>query len=183
LIEETALNAIIEKLKQSGVSHVAVIPAKDIVIDERVRLKCQIPLCDSYNRNLTCPPHVPSVDEFRRVLGCFTKAILVQMSEKLTDNRQDTFILANRLHELINLGETEAFKVGFRFAMGLIGSSCRLCDECAGITPGEPCRFPFKARPSMSAMGIDVIATTEKAGIPVVFPVADTVTWTGVILL
>jgi len=183
LTEEKALNVIIEKLKKSGVSHVAVIPAEDIVIDERVRLKCQVPLCDSYNKNLTCPPNVPSVDEFRRVLGRFTRAILVQMSEKLTENRQDAFILANRLHELINLGETEAFKVGFRFATGLIGSCCRLCDECVGVNQGQICRYPFKARPSMSAMGIDVVATTEKAGMPVAFPVTDTVTWTGVILL
>ncbi|MBN2516547.1 MAG: DUF2284 domain-containing protein [Deltaproteobacteria bacterium] len=183
MIEEKALNAIIKKLKESGVSHVVVIPAEDIVIDERVRLKCQVPLCESYNKNLTCPPNVPSVDEFRRVLDRFTRAILVQMSDTLTENRQDAFVLANRLHELINLGETEAFKVGFRFAMGFIGSCCRLCDECAGVIPGEPCRFPFKARPSMSAMGIDVIATATKAGLPVEFPVSDTVTWTGIILL
>jgi predicted metal-binding protein len=35
----------------------------------------------------------------------------------------------------------------------------------------------------MEAMGIDVIATAEKAGLPVTFPVKNRVTWTGLILL
>jgi predicted metal-binding protein len=35
----------------------------------------------------------------------------------------------------------------------------------------------------MEAMGIDVIATTEKAGLPVSFPISDRVTWTGLILI
>jgi predicted metal-binding protein len=35
----------------------------------------------------------------------------------------------------------------------------------------------------MEAMGIDVIATAEKAGLPLTFPIEDKVTWTGLILL
>jgi len=177
------VDKIISTLKDKGASAVKLIPMANIVVDDRVRLKCQVPLCDSYNKNLTCPPNVPSVDEFRKTLALFSRAILVQTSSPLKEIPEDAFASARKLHELINLGENEAFKTGFRFATGLIGSCCRLCDECVGVTGSQVCRYPFKARPSMSAMGIDVIATTEKAGLPVAFPVTDTVTWTGIILL
>jgi len=181
--EDDVVKRIVSILRQEGATRVEVIPASGIVIDERVRLKCQVPLCDSYNRNLTCPPHAPSIDAFRKTLSLYTNAVIVQVSQPFDGVSDDAFALANRLHELINWGETEAFKAGYRFAVGLIGSCCRLCEECAAVNPGERCRFPFKARPSMSAMGIDVIATTEKAGLSVKFPVTDAVTWTGVILL
>jgi len=46
-----------------------IIDIEDIVVDERVRLKCRIPLCDSFDRNLMCPPRLPSLDEFRQALS------------------------------------------------------------------------------------------------------------------
>jgi predicted metal-binding protein len=35
----------------------------------------------------------------------------------------------------------------------------------------------------MEAMGIDVLATLEKAGLPGRFPVRDRVDWTGLLLI
>lgn len=178
------LEKIIASLKNRGISRGKVIQVQDIVVDERVRLKCQIPLCDSFNRNLMCPPRLPSVDEFRRALSGFSLALLIQLSADLEEPR-DAFRHAKRLHELVNVGEKEAFDAGFRFATGLIGGCCRLCDECVAATPAgsTACRFPFKARPSMEAMGIDVVATVETAGWSSSFPVTDRVTWTGLILV
>jgi predicted metal-binding protein len=52
------------------------------------------------------------------------------------------------------------------------------------VKPGGRCAHPFKARPSMEAMGIDVTATTEKAGLEVPsYPIDQSVTWTGLVLL
>jgi len=45
------------------------------------------------------------------------------------------------------------------------------------------CRFPFQARPSLEAMGIDVVATLKNVGLSLAFPVQGRVTWTGLILL
>jgi len=181
----TALEEIILSLKKQGASRGKVIGIKDIVVDERVRLKCQIPLCDSYNRNLMCPPRLPTAALFRNALVKFSRAILIQVSADI-DQPGDAFLHAKKLHELVNRGEKEAFEAGFRFAAGLIGGCCRLCEICVAADPrtaGTPCRFPFKARPSMEAMGIDVIATTESAGWSSVFPVTHHVTWTGLILV
>ena len=182
------LDDIISLLKERGASAVVLTNVADIVVDERVRLKCRVPVCDTYNKNLMCPPYVPSVAEFREALTNYTQAILIQVSALLHEThahapREEVFIPARELHELVNLGEREAFEAGFRFAAGFIGGCCRLCDECVAAQGGTSCRFPFKARPSMEAMGIDVIATAEKAGLPVTFPVKNRVTWTGLILL
>jgi predicted metal-binding protein len=182
------LHTIISLLKEGGSSDVVLINSAGIVVDERVRLKCQVPVCDSYNKNLMCPPYVPSVAEFRETLKCYKKAILLQVSAELNETSasaptEEVFLPARKLHDLVNVGEKEAFTQGFRFAAGFIGGCCRLCDECVAIHGGTHCRVPFKARPSMEAMGIDVMATVEKVGLPVSFPISNRVTWTGLILL
>jgi predicted metal-binding protein len=185
---EKNLQSIISLLKEQGASDVVLINTADIVVDERVRLKCRVPVCDSYNKNLMCPPYVPPVAEFQKTLKKYEQGILLQVSAELNEKyasapTEEVFLPARKLHELVNAGEKEAFTAGFRFAAGFIGGCCRLCDECVAVHGGMHCRFPFKARPSMEAMGIDVMATVEKADLSVSFPISNRVTWTGLILL
>ncbi len=183
------MERIFSVLKEQGASEVHLIPVKSIVVDERVRLKCQIPLCDTYGRNLMCPPNLPSVEDFRRALGRFSQGILIQVSASIPmqsggNLSEDVFASARKLHELVNRGERMAFEGGLHFATGLIGGCCRLCDECVAVLGETKCRFPFKARPSMEAMGIDVFSTLENVGLPVAgLPICDRVTWTGIILI
>ena len=47
----------------------------------------------------------------------------------------------------------------------------------------EQCRHPFEARPSMEAVGIDVVATAEAAGLSVELPAEDHPAWTGLLLI
>ena len=186
--KSASIRKIISTLKKEGATEACLIHARDVVVDERVRLKCRIPICDAYGRNLMCPPYVPLVADFRTALKKFSDALLIQLTVSLPKKPKgpgkEVFVPAKRLHELINLGEKLAFEEGFRFATGLIGGSCRLCEKCAGVKPGGRCAHPFKARPSMEAVGIDVTATTEKAGLKAAsFPIGKSVTWTGLILL
>jgi predicted metal-binding protein len=187
--QKNALETIISSLKERGASSVVRINVADIVVDERVRLKCRVPMCSSYHRNLMCPPYVPTIAEFREALNLYSIAILLQVSAELEKTyanapSEEVFVPAKKLHELIHFGEKEAFAGGFRFAAGFIGGCCRLCDECVAVDGSTRCRFPFKARPSMEAVGIDVIATAEKAGLSIdSFPISNRVTWTGLILL
>ncbi len=183
-----SLRKVIDTLKKKGASEVKIIKASDVIVDERVRLKCQVPICDSYGKNLMCPPYLPSVMDFRDALARYDRALLVQLSvplhKKTKGKAKEVFDPARVLHELINLGERLCFEAGFRFATGLIGGCCRLCEVCIVMEPEGHCRHPFRARPSMEAMGIDVIGTLEKAGLPLLrFPVQEKVVWTGLILL
>jgi predicted metal-binding protein len=65
--------------KKLGANNAIPMNAKDVVVDERVRLKCLVPPCDDYGLNLMCPPYVMSVQEFREVLskyihgGCLSR--------------------------------------------------------------------------------------------------------------
>jgi predicted metal-binding protein len=53
---KTNINQLRDEAIQLGATMAKIIPVSSIVIDERVRLKCLVPLCDKYNQNLMCPP-------------------------------------------------------------------------------------------------------------------------------
>lgn len=87
-----------------------------------------------------------------------------------------------RLCEIINQIESTCIREGYRFAAGLSAGGCILCDECVGASSGLPCRHPFRARPSMEAMGIDVVATAQRAGMQLDFAQDKARVWVGLIL-
>lgn len=177
-----------------------IIPARDVVVDERVRLKCAVPRCGCYGTHLLCPPNLTTVDEFRRILSRYKLGIIVQV-ESVVDSSDKargrlTGSLCKRiesvtgsrawqvkLHRLVNKIETTAFKKGYYLAAGFIGGECSLCRVCVSPYSAKPCRHPFEARPSMEAMGIDVIGTCRKARMPVSLSSRERVRWTGLILL
>jgi predicted metal-binding protein len=59
-----------------GASAAVTVPADQVSVDERVRLKCTIPRCLRAGETPNCPPHVPDVDLIRRALGRFAWAVL-----------------------------------------------------------------------------------------------------------
>lgn len=134
---------------ERGAVSAEIIPAHEVVFDERAIHKCQYG-CPSYGRYLTCPPYTPTPSEFEKALRTFKWAVVVECD------------LAN-LNRLVVEVEKEAMRKGYYLALGLKGQRCFLCEEC--VPPGEPCRDPLNARPSMSGLGINLFATLKKAGI------------------
>jgi predicted metal-binding protein len=179
-----------------GASRAVVMLASDVAVDERVRMKCLVPRCEHYGRNLMCPPNVPSVAEFRQMLNSYRIAIVVQcpitdvprpegkeLAQLAADKPYRTAMARSMrgMADILGDMEKECLNMGYRFAIGLGGGACAYCSQCVGAS-GE-CRHPFKARPSAEAMGIDVVATAAKAGIPVEFPAQDEAAWTGILLV
>jgi len=201
LADAAVIRRLAERAAALGATRVAPLPAARVVVDERVTLKCRVPLCSSWGRNLMCPPNVPTPDEMRRVLAGYTDALLVQADMPL-DGEEATARLGGRPYaEACDAGalpevlaaqrafaglmtdlEREAFALGCRWAAAFAGGECVLCDECVGQGSGLPCRHPFAARPSMEAVGIDVVATAAAAGLTVAFP-AQRPSWTGLLLV
>lgn len=194
---KSPLDDLVSEAKRLGAAKAMAIPAGMIEVDERVRLKCLAPRCENYDRHLLCPPNVMTVEESRRAVRLYHRAILLQLESDITPKdraessssadmvaRIDMKSLAweKRLHTLVNGVERLAFKKGFYLAAGLIGSHCALCDICVGPS-GQHCRHPFDARPSMQAMGIDVLRTCRNAGLPIEFSDDRHITWTGLVLL
>jgi predicted metal-binding protein len=201
---------------ENGADRVKAFSARSVALDERVRMKCQIPLCPHYDRTLTCPPNIPTVEEFRTVLRRYKAALIVQIVNPLSrepesydreeikeffqnpgkkskkkggekDTRTDDLVsvkdAAVRLHKLINAVELRAISSGFPYALGLIGGECMLCTECVGVGSLKSCRRPYEARPSMEGVGIDVIKTSQKAGLPFEIPPKKEIVWSGLVLI
>ncbi|MDD3718767.1 MAG: DUF2284 domain-containing protein [Actinomycetota bacterium] len=148
-----AIEKDLEELKSRAVDGGAltaeVIPAHEVVFDERTVHKCQYG-CPEYGRFLTCPPYTPAPSEFEKALRSYKWTIMLEC--ELAD-----------LNRLVVEVEKAAMRMGYYLALGLKGQRCLLCEEC--VPPGEPCRDPLNARPSMSGLGINVFATLKNAGI------------------
>jgi predicted metal-binding protein len=197
------LQRLIAAAGDFGADRAAPLPAAAVVVDERVNLKCRVPLCSGYGHNLMCPPAVMTATETRIVLAKYADALVVQMDIPLTQDCVDeqlggrTYAQAksdaerldglrksqNRFDRVMTDLERAAFKLGYRYAAAFSGGECVLCDECVGQASGEKCRRPFEARPSMEAVGIDVVATAEAAGLSVELPAEDHPAWTGLLLI
>ncbi len=197
------LQKIVAAAEDLGADRAAPLPAVAVVVDERVNLKCRVPLCSGYGHNLMCPPAVMPAAETRAILGRYSDTLVVQLDIPLTQSSVDeqfegrTYAEArsdageleglresqSRFARLMTDLERTAFKLGYRYAAAFSGGECVLCDECVGQASGEPCRHPFEARPSMEAVGLDVVATAEAAGLHVELPAVDHPAWTGLLLI
>jgi len=194
-----------QKAVDAGATRAAPISPEDVVVDLRVRLKCQVPRCRSYGENLTCPPNCLSVEEFKEFLDCYEQGVFIQLDYQIPDDIKSKITDAgslSKLHhdgdylkeqkkdiqqkkwslnEIITKVESEAFSRGYYLATGFVGGGCTKCATCVG--PGNPCRFPFYARPPLEAVGIDVFKTAEKVGFKLEFPVRDRIVWSGMVLV
>ncbi|MDT3699425.1 MAG: DUF2284 domain-containing protein [Thermincola sp.] len=165
-----------------GAHKAKVIRSEDIVIDDRVRLKCQVPVCQYFNRHLLCPPHTLSVAEFRSLCSQYPAALLVQAASQGFE--ENSLLEAEKkLHLLVNKVEGRALSEGHYLASGFIASSCKLCAQCVGYNSKEPCRRPYEARPSIEAMGVDIFKTSQNAEIGFSLGLSSEVVFSGLILL
>jgi len=179
---EEALWADLERYRvvalEAGASAAAIVPAGDVSIDERVRLKCVVPRCIRAGETPYCPPHSPDLDLIRRALSRFSWAILFKCNVEPIENyapgrgttkaeQRQVLSFHQKSGEVVYALERQAYKDGYHLAMGFGGGSCKdyLCQGlvCQFLDSGR-CRFPHRARPAMEAMGIDVIALINKAG-------------------
>jgi len=145
----------ITRAKQLGARGAKVIQAKSIVAAEWVRMKCQFG-CDGYGGCLTCPPHSPTPEMTRRMLGHYKRGLLIRGSEYA-----DIRLIVATL-------EREMFLDGYFKAFGMGAGPCNLCEQC-----GETCRHAYEARPSLEACGIDVYTTARANGYPIKVLKAD----------
>ena len=176
---ETSFEAIAQK---SG-ADIYPLDIKKINPMQSIRLKCQVPLCEYYDVCKTCPPHIPDVAVFREALLSYSKAFLVVLREKIKDidDYRTDFSAELKLADIVSDLELAAFQHGFYQAIGLSVGCCKFCEECA--PRGEPCRHPFKARPSPEGFGIDITQLARDAGVAVEWPPKDFVNFLGLVLV
>jgi len=87
LIGEKNIRKSLEELRavalKNMVTEAAIIKAGNIVVDERVVLKCRNPPCEHYGRNLMCPPFAPTPEQFRRCLKKYKWGVLIEVEETI----------------------------------------------------------------------------------------------------
>ena len=190
---------LVQMALSEGAKAAKIISARMVVVDERVRLKCEVPRCAKFNQYLTCPPYVMDVATFSRVLSQYEWCLLVQVEAEnldstdkcsgriagsvLKENLRRHHPYQLKLLNIIERMEAAAFKKGMRFAAGFTGGECVLCERCVDNKMSDPCRHPFQARPAMEGVGIDVVRTAENAGLPIHLSSSENVLWTGLVLL
>ncbi len=178
----TIYETLLQMALQDGAERAVLIETEQVVVDDRVRLKCRVPICREYNHCLMCPPNTLAVSEFRGFLGQYNRALLVQV--RAGGSSEDDVIQAElKVQNLITALEKKALMAGCYFAAGFGAAHCRLCPECVGVNSGERCRYPFQARPSMEGVGIDIYKTCENAGVPVNLLDPDALFFAGLLLL
>ena len=131
-----------------GALDAKIIDAKDVVVADWVRLKCQYG-CGAYGKTLTCPPYSPTPQQMRQILSGYSTAILMQVPDESTATQN---MVANL--------ERSAFLQGHYRAFGIALGPCERCEKCNL----KHCTHPRQARPSMEACGIDVYSTARKNG-------------------
>lgn len=196
-----------EKARKLGAVEAKVVLANVIVVENRVAEKCRIG-CRSYGKKLMCPPYVPTVDEFRKILSEYRYALLLKFESPAEAEQEvvdsvvrcvvDTTV-PNEMKEkaakfwaawngdrkriLLAVLELEraVFNKGYPLALGFSVGSCCLCEKCP-LKVGE-CVFPTMARYNEHAVGINVIKTYRNAGIPFGFPVKGKAFATTMVLI
>ena len=191
-LEEAAL--------ELGCAEAKVIPADQIVVEDRVRLRCMIG-CPTYGKNLRCPPYAPSVDSFRKILSDYSVAMVIrikppEISEELLEKYKpkdgEEFRLWDRYENPVTVTsaiwndfsqiyksmlmvllelEREAFKQGYPLATAFFGGKCMLCEKC-NVEDGV-CLYPLMSRFASEAMGINLSKTAENAGMKLQFSTED----------
>jgi len=200
-----------KRTSQQARTEAVIISARSIVIDERARWKCIIPLCFGYGSSPNCPPHSPTAEQMRDIIGRYRHAILMRYMPPVEDHTYPGFLVdsaqhVNAINELVGVVEVEAAYMGYYLAMGFKGGPCCLCgrfgpDEVADWVDGKPtapcpalrgqvCNHYSHARPALEACGVDVYATAAKVGweVWIVQPEHPTeavpcVSWHGLVLV
>jgi len=208
LLEKNSIRKSLEELRdaalENGATDAAVVNARNIVVDERVELKCRNPPCEHYGRNLMCPPFTPSADQCRKYLKRYRHGILIEVEEiippkirryvekgwRLPRLRKNSAFrklydpwdvrVWKKLHRVVCDVEREAFLRGFHLSTGLVGERCKLCNQC-DVT--APCKRPWEARASMEALAIDVYRTVKNAGFKIEWGKRDSLRLFGLVLV
>ncbi|MDY0266626.1 MAG: DUF2284 domain-containing protein [Methanimicrococcus sp.] len=184
------ISLLIQTALEAGAVEAYFIDAKNIIVDERVRLKCFVPLC-RHHGDLVCPPNVPTPEEFQRYLKLYRFGIMLSTQyvnpprpSSLMDSKDVSREIRKKsvdLSDILLKLEAISLQKGYRFAAGFTGGSCFYCEEC--VKTGGECKTPYRARPSMEAVGIDVVATLQNINMSLEFPVSDKVKWWGMLLV
>lgn len=157
----------------------------ELVEDPQVRAWCAVDRCGSFGKHPMCPP---ALDGRRDIHGRVAEArwgLLLQITEALEVRTDPEGVLRTKraFHRQLLKLEARVANLGavhpaLARPYALIASTCALCSPCTGLTD---CTFPDLARPSLEALGFDVMALLRARDLDTAFH-PDCITWTGALV-
>jgi predicted metal-binding protein len=176
-VPDEELQKDLERYRQEalrlGASDAKVIPASLVRIDERVPMKCRVPLCFGFGTSANCPPNAMKPAELREAVKNYRCAVFFRVEVPppvIVRNRETILERAGayrKVFELVSAIESMAFYDGHYLAAGFAAGSCKstYCYkmECA-VLKGERCRNELRSRSSMEAVGIDAYKLATDVG-------------------
>lgn len=151
------MSKYVKKALSMGITKAKIIYSNTVTVGSWVRLKCQYG-CGGYGECLTCPPYSPTPEYTRKMLGEYTRGLLMQIED--IPARKEAKV-SRKLKKIVADLERGIFLEGYHKAFGMTSGPCRLCQRC---NTRKACKYPYLARPSMEACGIDVYQTARNNG-------------------
>ncbi len=163
-----------EMTLELGATDAKILPSSQVIIDERVRLKCIYPKCRWYGTNANCPPHAVDLDTIRKIVKKYNFAIFYMIKAPSKDfvgpeliKRGAHFKWTKKGFEITSKIESAAFYDGYHLAIGFAGGPCKqvFCPniECS-VLNGKECAHYLKSRSSMEGAGMDVFTMATNVG-------------------
>jgi len=156
-----------------GATAAAIIPAGRLVVEDNLAALCGAPYrCPSYGLAPGCPPHAIQPAVFREHLLAYQQILVFKIEAPVTALLgQERLEIARQIHSIAAAIEQEALAQGWRLAKGLAAGSCKelFCPElpvCVVLDQGRECLHAERARPSLSALGVNFSLLTQSVGWP-----------------
>ena len=135
------------------------LPAYDEDMVIRCRSLCKDNLCGKYGTNWACPPgfseHMDSLSEQ------YDNTLLLSRTFACDPRDRDAVEECNSVMKATLRSVVEHLRSSGIECRGFSDGGCDLCQTCAYP---DPCRFPDRVMPSVSAIGIDMGAYLESVG-------------------
>lgn len=154
-------NALVKAALDYGADKAELIAPAKLVCSNSFRAYCEDNLCGFYGKCWSCPPDVGEIEVLTARLRNYEHIVIYQVISPVEDisNQEEIYAAGERLS-----ATSQKLQSLLRSALNKpflhLGGSCHLCPECTKLY-NEPCRYPDKLLPSLSAYGVDVCKTCE----------------------
>lgn len=154
-------NALVKAALDYGADKAELIAPAKLVCSNSFRTYCEDNLCGFYGKCWSCPPDVGEIEVLTAQLRNYEHIVIYQVISPVEDisNQEEIYAAGERLS-----ATSQKLQSLLRSALNKpflhLGGSCHLCPECTKLY-NEPCRYPDKLLPSLSAYGVDVCKTCE----------------------
>lgn len=174
-------HVLIKTALDCGADKAELIDSSKLVCSDSFRAYCEENVCGFFGKCWSCPPDIGEIEALTAQLKDYDHIVIYQIISPIKDNYDTDGINAageklSEVSQKLQLYLRTSFNKPFLH----LGGSCHLCPECTKVS-NEPCRYPDKMLPSLSAYGIDVCKTCEGTSLMYVNG-ENTITYFGMIL-